>query len=381
MGYKSVEILDVRSMSVTAAIGSAGVNNTFVIRGSQTQAYDGYEDGRFYSSDDLKRAVTAALEATEKSASEHLKTVYVSVPGEFTKIINKRHMIGFTSPKRISEGDIATLYRDGYGSIEEPEYENTHSSALYFITSDSRKVSDPTGIVSSTLQANICYILSACYYCSLLREILTGYGFKAVCFVPASYAQGVYLLSEDRRNAGAVLLDVGMLSSTVSVVYGDGILREQTFWVGEGQIAAQLCEAFEIGYEDATALLRQANLFLDGSAEVRLNEETSFPSEAVNETIKYALDMLCEPLSQFLEGGPPFVDKRPILLTGEGITGLRGASEHISKRLSAEIETVAPGLPYYNKPSMSSRISLLDYAAKERGKEGLFRRIKKAFGG
>ncbi len=381
MGYKSVAVLDVRSMSVTAVIGAAGVNNTFVFKGSQSQSYDGYEDGHFYSVENLKTAVYTALSAAEQSANERLKTVYVSVPGEFIKIINKKHMISFSAPKKITGGDIDTLFKDGYGSIEESEYENIHSSALYFITSDARKVSNPTGLVSSTLQANVCYILSSNYFNSVLREMLKDFGFKTVRFVPASYMQATYLFSEEKRKECAVFLDIGTLSSTVSVAYGDGILKEKTFWVGEGHIAAELCAEFEISYEDATAILKKANLFRTGIIDTFLAEERLLSTDKINEIIKYGLDKLCEPLSAFLEECPQMVANRPLLITGEGVTGIRGAVEHISKRLSRETDVLAPALPYYNKPSMSSRISLLDYALKNKKTEGFFYKLLNGFGG
>lgn len=381
MAHKSVCVLDVRSMSVTAIVGAAGVNNTFVFKGSQSQEYDGYEDGRFYKEGELKKAVYAALEAAEGSAGEHVKTVYVSVPGEFSKIVDKKHLIAFPAPKRIASGDIDVLYKDGYGSVEEPSHENIHASALYFITSDARKVTDPTGIVSSTLQANVCYILAACYYTDLFRQMLREYGFRKVVFVPASYMQAVYLLSEDKRKEGALLLDIGAISSTVSVVYGDGILKERTFWAGEGHIAAELCAGLSVSYEDAAELLKRANLFRTGVADVCLDEERRFSTDKVNEYIKAGLDKLCEPLGQFLDECPAPVANRPLLMTGEGVTGLRGAAEHISRRINRETEIVSPAIPYYNKPSMSSRISLLDYALRDSKKDGFLYKLINGFGG
>ncbi|MBQ9081353.1 MAG: hypothetical protein IJY26_01800 [Clostridia bacterium] len=381
MGNKSVAILDVRSMSVTAVIGEAGVNNTFIFKGSQSQSYEGYENGRFYSVKDLKDAVYTALNAAEGSANEHLKTVYVGVPGEFIKIVNKKHMIGFATPKRISAGDKEMLFKDGYGTIEESAYENIHTSALYFITSDSRKVRDPSGIVSSTLQANVCYMLSSTYFNSTLRDMLREYGFKNVYFVPTSYAQATYLLSEEKRRESAVMLDIGTLSSTVSIVYGDGIFQEKTFWVGEGHIVAELCQKWEISYADALEVLKQANLFRLGGVDIQITEDKRVTVDKVNEIIKFGLDKLCEPLAAFLEECSAISANRTLLITGEGITGIRGAVEHISKRLNRETDVLAPELPYYNKPSMSSKISLLHYALKNRKKEGFFNKLLNGFGG
>lgn len=372
MGNRSAAILDVRSQTVTAVVGAAGVNHTFVFRGSCTRGYDGYEEGRFYSEDNLKEAVVSAFSVAEGSANEHLRTVYVGVPGEFMRVVTKTHMIGLSSPRRICAADIETLCKDGYGSVEADGYDEIEAAALYFITSDGRKVSDPRGIVSSTLQGNISYMLVSCYFLSLLKRILTEYGFKKVRFLPSPYVQAEYLLDVDYRIGGAFLLDVGALSSTVCAVYGNGVYKQKTFWAGEGQIAALVYGETGMSFEEAASLVKNFNLYRGANA--KDDKEKTVSLDRLSEIVKKGLDGICEPLSAFLDECPAF-SSRPILLTGEGITGIRGVEEHISGRVSRDVNVVAPELPYYNKPSMTSRIALLHRALEEEKKNGFFRRI------
>ena len=51
-----------------------------------------------------------------------------------------------------------------------------------------------------------------------------------------------------------------------------------------------------------------------------------------------------------------------ISLTGGGVSLIRGAKEHLSGRISMVVETVAPDFTHSNKPTDSSKISLLDLA-------------------
>ena len=48
-------------------------------------------------------------------------------------------------------------------------------------------------------------------------------------YIPSTLAQSMYLLPQKRREGYAFLLDLGFLTSSFSVVYGDGIVREETF--------------------------------------------------------------------------------------------------------------------------------------------------------
>jgi cell division ATPase FtsA len=226
--------------------------------------------------------------------------------------------------------------------------------------------------------------LCSTYFTSLFREILKEYGFSKVYFVPSSYAQANYLLSAERRSECAVLLDAGTISSTISVIYGNGILRQATMPYGEGNILFALMSKFDWSYERAAEELKKANMFRRSPSDAPQSfypDENYVPPEKINEVIAAGLDELCEPLGNFLEQCPPVVANRAILITGEGITGIRGGVEHISKRLNRESEIIAPNIPYYNKPSASSRIALLDYAAGDKQTEGFLRKLFKRFGG
>ena len=45
MRRKSVAILDIRSLEITAVVGERGVNNTFIIKSKYSCTYDGYAEG------------------------------------------------------------------------------------------------------------------------------------------------------------------------------------------------------------------------------------------------------------------------------------------------------------------------------------------------
>ena len=103
MGRKSVAVLDVRSSEVAVFLGERGVNNTFVFKASKTESYDGYENGKFYSEENLSSAIFRALSAVEQICGERIRTLFVGVPGEFTEVVPKEQEIGFPKKKKITQ--------------------------------------------------------------------------------------------------------------------------------------------------------------------------------------------------------------------------------------------------------------------------------------
>lgn len=69
-------------------------------------------------------------------------------------------------------------------------------------------------------------------------------------------------LSSARKNAEgyAFLLDVGFLSTSVTVVYGNGIVHEESFDCGLGYILVSLMQGLGVDYETAEEILSSANI-------------------------------------------------------------------------------------------------------------------------
>ena len=174
------------------------------------------------------------------------------------------------------------------------------------------------------------------------------------------------------------------------MVYGNGIVREQSFDCGLGTVLVSLMQELDVEYETAEEILRSANVS-GGSVPKELewtseSGEISFPVWKINEIVKCSLDVLCESVENFFavnyrEKAASALAVNPISLTGEGIGGVAGAAEHISRRLNRLTETVAPDLPYYDKPAFSSRIALLNMALSDQKKRGWFYKIFNNFGG
>ena len=383
MGRKSVAVLDVRSSEITVFVGERGVNNTFVFKANRSEPYDGYEDGKFYNVKGLAEAVFKALTSVEHMCGERIKELFVGVPGEFCAVVPKEQNVGFSKKRKITQKDVETLYASGAGDLN--GYRLIRATSMIYVTADNRRVVDPIGLPSTSLSGVLSYFYCSDYFADVMHAM-----FKttriALRFLPTEAAMASYLIPPETRDEYALFLDVGYLSSSILVLLGGGVKAQKSYWTGRAQIVVLIMERLNVPYDVAGALLARANLFArGGEGKVEFNYRGNpyeIDTDLLIETVKEGLDGLCEPISEFLEGcsGREF-DYRPLYVTGEGITDIRGALEYVSKRINRICEEVAPDLPYYNKPAMSSRIALMDMAQDDRQKGGIINRLLNAFGG
>ena len=367
MRNKSVAVLDIRSTEMTAVVGERGVNNTFIIKSKYTCPYDGYAEGELLDVQSFAAAVTDVVKST-LSAMSGIKTFYVSVPGEFLKLVNVDRVLSFPSAKKITLTDCHNLVDAAKPPVED-NWMTIRHSCLYYVLSDKRKVIYPIGAISDSLQGKFCFFKCRSAFAGCLMEAFKRFKeVQTVRLIPSNYAEAMYLVEPERRDECAVLFDLGFISSTYSVICGNGILYSESFSLGIGHIAVYLMEELDIPYQVAMTFLSTVNLNakekLGDNAECIYEGKTyTFSTAELRDKIREGLDGICETIEECRQSYTGRnIEGKPLLVTGEGIKAVRGAVEHIAGRLVKTLETVAPNVPYYDKPRFSSLFSLLDTA-------------------
>lgn len=368
-----VAVLDIRSSEITSVVGERGVNNTFIIKSKYTCSYDGYAEGELLDVESFVSAVSEMVRNTIGSASG-IKTFYVGVPGEFLKLVNTDNVLSFHSAKKIHRSDLQTLCRM-CTPPEEDKWRTIRHSCLYYVLSDKRKVIDPLGAVSDSLHGKFCFIKCANVFIDCLMRAFRKFGeIQNINLIPTNFAEAMYLVEPENRDECAVLFDLGYISSTYSIICGNGLLFSESFSVGIGHVVFYLMSELDIPYEVASTFLSTVNLNakekLSSVEECIYEGKTySFSTVTLRDKIREGLDGICETIEECRESFTgKNIDGKPLLITGEGVKTIRGAVDHISGRLVKGVEVTAPKVPYYDQPGFSSLFSLLDMALKDAAK-------------
>ncbi len=362
-----VAVLDIRSSEITAVVGERGVNNTFIIKSKYTCPYDGYAEGELLDTDSFISAVCDVVKST-LAANRAVKTIYVGVPCEFLKLVNTDKVLSFQTSKKITRSDCDLLIEMS-NPEKEDGWKTIRHSCLYFVLSDKRKVINPAGAVSDSLQGKCCFYKCKTSFIDCLMSAFKRFkDINEVNLLPLNYAEAMYLIEPEKRDECAVLFDFGYISSTYSVVCGNGLLYSESFSVGIGHIAFYLMSELDIPFEVASSFLSTVNLNakeqLSASEECLYEGKTyTFTTSKLRDIIREGLDGICETIEECKQNfSGRNLDGKPIFITGEGIKVVRGAAEHFSDRLEKGVEIIAPKVPYYDKPQFSSVLSLLDTA-------------------
>lgn len=369
MHKKQVAIIDVGSSEIRAVVAESGVNNTFIIKGRTSFPYDGFANKTFFDVETLKSVLLSVGDYLKGVARSDVDTVYIGVPGEFTQVIVKDSQISFEKSKKITDEDVDKLYD---GAFVSPSAKTTliNRSAVVYELGDFRRLANPIGAQSEILKGKLSFIVCDNYFIDCFKSALKTCGFKNVEFVSTALAETMYLFDAETRDRIAILADVGYISTTLSVVQGDGIVYQHAFNYGGGYITAAISQHFDIDFEDAEILKKRINLsrITDGNPLEILDGEKGryYSISELKGIVSMCIDNFCEEISGALDNvGFNIPEYVPLKITGGGIAFIRGAKSHVATRLGMSVETIAPAIPLMDSPLESSVLSLLDIALQQ----------------
>lgn len=395
MRSNAVAVLDIRSADITALIGERGVNHTFIFKGSSSVSYMGYDKGVFLDEEEVKGQIEYAVKKALSVCTDKISDLYVGVPCEFLTVVKKDCFIGFPSRRKIIRLDVDELFEKGLSGEDTNGYTPIRNSASSFTLSDKRRVKSPLGLSSTSLGGELSYLLCSDYFLDIVGSAAGRACSCQIRYIPAIYAEALYLVPETARKGGAALIDFGIYSTEMVVMNGDGVEGILSVADGEGFILGRLAERYQTDDETLLSkILAKANLFIGESEDGKDKRMPFYDNDMkiyygdVNKEVFAVVDRICERIYDFIEEAQKEIPGgvKSLYVTGDGVIGIRGAAEYITKILNMVAREAKPSLPFYNKTSMSvSAVSVLDMAQEDLRESNSFSnyifRFLKKFGG
>lgn len=361
----AVAVIDIGSYSLTALIGENGINNNFIIRAIARRNHDALY-GEINEAQ-LYKAVEDALNAVSTSAKARLDEVFIGVPGQFLRLLNTEQRSFYNRKRRIGDKELKELYDGACRGLDTGDYEIISRSGVCFFIDGSLRVDDVIGVRTSSLSSYVSVFAARKDFLYSMRRFMEELKVKKVHFLPVPLAEGSLLFTREERRSTQILFDVGYLSSTLTVVSGDGALFTQAFPVGGGNITAYLYDKFGVDFDVAERLKRKINLSIHGDSGnyvvISGDNQFNFSVAETNEITRSVIDEIAEDFDKaILNSRVRLPHNVAVSLTGGGISYLRGGADYLSGRIEMPVNIVCPKIAYMSKPDDSSCLAVLNYA-------------------
>jgi cell division protein FtsA len=171
----------------------------------------------------IKAAVTEAQERVDGQLI--IRTVNVGIAGQHIKSLQHRGIYTRNEVEdEISQKDIDALIDDMYKLVMQPGEEIIHVLPQEYIVDSEQGIKDPIGMSGVRLEANFHIITGHVTAAKNIHKCIqrAGLDVKDTILEPLASAEAV--LSEDEKEAGVVLVDIGGGTTDIAIFH-EGIIR------------------------------------------------------------------------------------------------------------------------------------------------------------
>jgi len=371
-----VAILDFGSSKITcmAATKVAG-RNDFVIRAVGQSSYNGFDDKGWYEPETISSCMSEALSQVEKKTGVTFKEVFVGVPGVFCATSTSEASINFHSKKKIDRDDVQEAIKKANIFENVTEYSTMGGKAVYFVLDGALKTFEPVGSVASKLTALVSFSFMKNYFRDSVSQALIEYGVKKVTYVNTCDAQAQFISQNMMVQSDyCIVIDVGHITTNVMLCGGRSLLFAKTFALGSGYLASDLCQVEGCDFAFAMKTLEKVNLSLEfNDSDVYSIGGRALDAKRTNAILKARIEQIANYVMKsfdFCEREIPF--NTPIILTGGGLTYLRGGANALSTYLGKNVIVYESANPQTNRNEYTSCYGIIAEAVKNNSTKGGF---------
>ncbi|MDR3263004.1 MAG: pilus assembly protein PilM [Clostridiales bacterium] len=355
-----IAVLDIGSEKIRAAVAEKNNRSNIFVRGVGEAEYSGFYNGEWLDPSEIRQAVVSAVNRAEASSGRTIKKIFIGVPSEFSYSVCKEPALYFGKQKKITNDEIALLFKKGDRFQDDDLFETVNISPVYFLLTDNKRIIEPRGLMSEQLRALVSYVRCLRSFIEQFEAIFSALDIETE-FVSSVWAEIMYLFEPEQRDHYILFADIGYITSSLAILRGDGILHLASFSLGGGNVTADISEVFSLPFGNAEKL--KSGVDLTRSYDTGINVADNIPLKALNDIVSARLEDFADIINACIKKStydcPSHIS---LFLTGGGLSYIKGVKEFLSELTDRNIEIIAPNVPNFDKPHFSSLFGLINIA-------------------
>jgi cell division protein FtsA len=217
--------LDIGTTKIACIVGRRNEYGKIEILGYGKAESIGVKRGVVANIENTVQSIRKAVEAAEEKSGVSIKYVNVGIAGQHIKSYQHRGNIMREDPeKEINTNEIDRLNQNMYKLNMSPGEEIIDVIAQEYIIDNEGGVRQPVGMLGSTLEANFHIIIGQTAAAKNIYKCIKKAGLEMVNLILEPIASAEAVLSEEEKEAGVVLVDIGG-GTTDLAIFQDSIIR------------------------------------------------------------------------------------------------------------------------------------------------------------
>ncbi len=371
--------IDIGSSQVVVIVGSRDEETGHVtVLGAGKSPCRGIKGGVVVNIPEARGAIERAVSEAEETSGQTIEKLLVGVRGAHIETFNHRGAINISrTDKEITAEDLEHVITNAKAIQLSADREILHTVPQDFSVDKQSGVMVPVGMEGSHLAVDVHIAVASSSHISNIVKAINLAGFEYSDLVYGAFAVGDCVVSEEEKDLGAALIDLGGQTSNLTI-YVDGSVRyTKELPIGGELITKDLSYGLKTSFSVAQELKEHHGLsmcsLLNGDSNMNLQfvavdgrNQREVPKRTLVEIIQSRIEEVFELIQQELQkSNYSEIIPGGIVLTGgcSKLPGIDKAAEEIfgmSVHLGVPIGVDGPQEIVFD-PTYSTAIGLLKY--------------------
>jgi cell division protein FtsA len=217
--------LDIGTTKIACIVGSKNEYGKFEILGYGKTESIGVKRGVVANIENTVQSIRKAVKQAEEKSGVAIKYVNVGIAGQHIKSHQHRgNIIREDDDKEISKEEIELLTQNMYKLSMTPGEEIIDVIAQDYIIDNENGITEPVGMLGNTLEANFHIIIGQTTSAKNIYKCIKKSDLEMVNLILEPIASAEAVLSEEEKEAGVVLVDIGGGTTDIAI-FQDSIIR------------------------------------------------------------------------------------------------------------------------------------------------------------
>ncbi len=219
-----IAALDIGTTKIVAVVGRKNDNGELQIVGIEKVPSTGVKRGVVLNIEETVGAIKDVVFNLESKYGVKLTDVYVGIAGQHIKSLQNRGYRYIETNMEITQFDVDHLYKDNFKIPLEAGENILHVFAQDYVVDNEAGVKNPIGMSGRRLEGNYHIVLGRIASVNNIEKCINRVGLKLNQLFLEPMASARAVLTEEEKEAGVVLVDIGGGTTDVAIFY-DGMIQ------------------------------------------------------------------------------------------------------------------------------------------------------------
>lgn len=392
--------LDIGTTKIGVIIAEVEEDSQPKIVGVGTAPSEGLRKGVVVNVEKTIRSIESALEKAEQMAGIKVNQVYVGIAGDHIRSYNGRGVVAVAGPENeITEDDVRRAIDAAKAVVMPIDREIIHIIPQEFIVDDQGGIKDPLGMSGIRLETEVHIVTGAITSAQNICRSVERAGVDVVDLVLEPLASSYSVLTEDEKELGVVVMDMGGGTTDIAMFFEGCIRHTAVVALGGGNVTNDIALCLRTPIDQAEMIKVRHGCALHSLLE---NEDQTIeipgvggrpPRKVAQELLTDIIHPRMEELFRLTAGEIRKSEFANLMTAGVVITGggalIKGAAELAEEIFDMPVKLGIPKgfsglIDLAKSPIHATGVGLILYALNNRyelegilneGEVGLFERI------